>query len=165
MKSPPDYIIDECIKTANRSPCIKSKRGCAIFYENIYDTEPLSETGILGTGYNGLPIGECNENCKINCNKLAVHAEQRCIRQYLKNLYLFNDSIISDWNKNTTIHLIHAKTVDGVLVTSGGPSCWQCSREILDSGIDFVWLFHEEGWTSYNAANFHKLTLTQCGIL
>ncbi len=63
------------------------------------------------------------------------------------------------------LDMIHAKVVDGELVPSGGPSCWQCSKAILADGrIGGVWLFHNEGWRRYGATEFHRLTLKTCEL-
>jgi hypothetical protein len=72
--------------------------------------------------------------------------------------------------------LVHVKIdSDGKLEAGGGPSCWQCSREILDAGIAAVWLYERvapmpgpdiynistercEIWHRYTAEEFHRVT-------
>ncbi len=72
--------------------------------------------------------------------------------------------------------LVHVKIGDdGRLVAGGLPSCWQCSRAILDCGfIDGVWLYEEwptsdggvsDVWHRYTAESFHRTTLYNCGML
>jgi hypothetical protein len=56
--------------------------------------------------------------------------------------------------------LLHIKTgEEGLPEPSGQPSCWQCSRMVLEAGLAGVWLLHAEGWRRYTPEEFHRLTL------
>lgn len=125
--------VDLAAQMARRSPCAKSKRGVV-----VYDpTKPLS-FGVPGYGFNGPPepIGcDGSERCRATCGKRCVHAEVRALRKAIVQVQRLN-------YETRELHLVHVKIgADGELVAGGGPSCWQCSREIVDVGIDVVWLF------------------------
>jgi hypothetical protein len=159
----PEYI-DAAIAAARRSPCAKSKRGVVIYRH-----------GIVGVGFNGQPSGECGGSggvCWPVCHKVCVHAEMRAIREALQRPGCHTslpDLHEPGHRPHALLHdpgyrLVHVKVIDGALVASGGPSCWQCSREILDVGLAGVWLFHFEGWRFYPADEFHAETLRACEL-
>lgn len=137
-ETPPCWAVHTAVKAAMFSPC-RSQRGVV-----VYD-----QTGVLGSGYNSKPKGfECDGSaaCKANCRNEAVHAEQSAL-------------LASRGRLTGGAILIHVKVVDGELVASGGPSCVQCSKLILHAGIEWVWLYHVEGWRRYHVAEFHRLSL------
>ena len=125
------------IAAANQSPC-RSKRGAVVFADRI-----------ISVGFNSPPPRfscDGSEQCKATCRKTAVHAEQRAI-------------LNAPRSELRGCSILHVKTVDGLLVPSGPPSCLECSKLILEAGIEYVWLFHEDGWRRYGAEEFHRLTL------
>ena len=131
-----------------QSPCAKSKRGVVVF-----QTGGAMPTQLIASGCNGPPgdfVCDGSDACRAVCGKIAVHAEDRAIRGAGR----FAEGA----------DLLHVKVVDGVAVPSGGPSCWQCSRTIVDAGIEGVWLLHADGLRRYTAAEFHCLTLAACGL-
>ncbi len=133
---------------ARRSPCQKSKRGVVIYSTDRQDFQ------IEAVGFNGPPPGfSCNGKCFSRCRDYAVHAEQRALVDLIPNREI-----------PSRAHLVHVKVVDGELVPSGGPSCPQCSKLIVEAEIEVVWLYHADGWRSYSAQEFHELTLTACEI-
>lgn len=154
--------IESCIAAARHaatlSPCAKSNRGAVVFDPN---------TGrIVGRGWNHQPIGyACDGSaaCRAACGELCIHAEDAAIRAVPSNLLLDGQMHGLD--------LVHVKVVDGQVVPGGGPSCWQCSRLVVDVGIKGVWLYelHEIAylpsdpvpgkWRFYRADEFHRLTL------
>lgn len=143
---PPKYVVEAAIRVAKQSPCQKSKRGAAIW----------TEGAMIASG-NNHPPGEfkCagDSSCRNSCNKVAVHAEAA--------------AIVRAAAIGVSIHgleMLHVKVVDEELVPSGPPSCWQCSRLILESGISNMWLYHEDGWRQYSASEFHLLTLEHCEL-
>ena len=140
-----DALIS-AIDQAEQSPCSKSKRGVTIW---------CATTGfIYGFGFNTPPprFG-CDGSyaCRHHCNKLCTHAELNAIMDCGTNGGYGNE-------------LLHVKVVDGHTATSGPPSCWQCSRQIVDAGIDGVWLLHDAGWKRYTAEEFHEATLRHCEL-
>ena len=161
--SPPATYIEAAARMARLSPCQKSKRGAAIFDPN-WDFQPP-----LGCGYNARPMisGPCDGSptCRRDCGKLCVHAEQRAIR----------DALISSRQQGIPspllggYELVHVKVVDGVVVAGGGPSCWQCARDIADVGLDAVWLYQDmwvptapqtpPKWIRYATPDFLTATL------
>lgn len=137
MGSPPEAMIAAAIAASLNSPC-RSKRGVAIWWPGF--PTPVA------VGWNDLPAGGCDGSyeCKATCARRAVHAEQRAI-------------IAADRKLGTS--MLHVKTTDGVLVASGGPSCVECSKLILVTGVAWMWLYHADGWRRYDALEFHRLSL------
>lgn len=131
----PDQIyIDFAIEASLNSPCL-SKRGVAVW----------DDRGLVSIGHNFKPYPfKCDQSeyCKRQCREDAVHAEQAAI-------------IHGESTRIRGASMLHVKTVDGVLVPSMGPSCLQCSKLILATGINWMWLFHEGGWKQYDAVRFH----------
>lgn len=164
--SPPESAILAAVAAGSLSPCAKSKRGAVVYC-------PGSGV-VLGRGWNGQPSPfSCtgSDECHALCGRLCIHAEVRAIR----------DATAGFGNLGFPagdVELVHAKVVDGQLAAGGGPSCWQCSREILDVGIAAVWLFEQvlpdrephlgrvaggwerpgETWRRYTAEEFHRAT-------
>jgi len=68
----------------------------------------------------------------------------------------------SDMLKNA--EMIHVKSVDGQKVYSLQPSCWQCSKLILGTGIKYMWLYLESGLKRYTTEEFHRETLINCNL-
>jgi deoxycytidylate deaminase len=147
---------------ANQSPCQKSKRGAVVFDPADPNAPPL------GVGYNGRPDGGCegDETCRRDCGKICVHAEQRAIYSALAAITPMPRRVRHPFS---TLDILHVKTVDGVVVPGGPPSCWQCSKAIVDTGIAGVWLYEHDAttapgsgvgdWIRYTATGFHDLTL------
>lgn len=163
--SPPDFAIDAAVDAARRSPCAKSKRGAAVYL--LPDANP--ERGIYGVGRNGQPDPfSCagTDACRAACGQLCLHAEHRAIRGAL----IVAERRLGRGTHRTLrgLELVHAKVVDGQLVAGGGPSCLRCSAEILDVGLDAVWLYElveSTGgshvgrlWRRYTAEDFHRAT-------
>lgn len=146
--NPPEDLVVLAVTRATKSPCAKSKRGVLIW-------SPLSGA-VLALGHNAPPQPlTCNgsDACRANCNKLCEHAEMEALRTLVLPATARG------------LELIHVKAVDGKLVASGGPSCWQCSRSIArDERIAWVWLYHVDGWRRYDPQEFHRLTLEANGI-
>lgn len=155
--------IDEAVAVAMKSPC-QSKRGVIICDEH---------SGLIASGFNHQPFPFiCNgsDDCKRNCGKTAIHAEQSAILSANRSL--------------RGCVLLHVKAKDNKPCASGPPSCLECSKLILESGIGYVLLLSDPhaqllpgaevigkttGWTSastlgeldvrqYSAIHFHWLT-------
>jgi len=133
-------------ETASLSPCCKSKRGVVVWKPG--------EAMPAAVGFNHPPKGftcDGSRACRAHCNKLCLHAEE--------------DALLNVPEKDVSEYeLVHVKAVDGEAVASGEPSCWQCSRKMLDKGIKRVWLLHEDGLVPYTARTFHRMTLDYCGL-
>lgn len=136
---------------ARESTCVKSKRGAAIFHR---DTDTLVAAAANGPPY-GFECGGTSQGgvvaCREACNRVAVHAEER--------------AIIRACGALGGLEMVHAK-IDfrWELQISGEPSCWQCSRMILEAGISHVWLFGKDGWRGWDALAFHAATLKNCEL-
>lgn len=172
MTAPPDIAIERARAAALESPCQKSKRGVAVFVE-IRPTglQTNSSFHVVSHAFNGAPDGSCDGSaeCRRDCAKRCAHAEQRAVR-----LALFTGAFAP-----AHMQLVHVKVVDNEIVAGGGPSCWQCSRDILDAGFAGIWLFErgsqfadgaglnddeDSRWRYYDAQTFHQITAGACGI-
>lgn len=131
---------------ARASRCGKSKRG-AIAVDARGD--------IVGLGFNEPPGDRCcsgDDACRAACGKLCIHAEAAAL------------ALVPD-NVRGPIEIIHVKVVDGEPVPGGGPSCWQCARDMLADGrVAAVWLLHDSGWRRYPIVEFYELTMIECGL-
>lgn len=132
-------------KVALNSSCKKSQRGAVIIKDGVK----------VGEGYNKptIPTRCClrvhiHDNSKTElCS--AVHAEQLAIITTPSHLM-----------HGATMY--HAKVKGGVEVPAGPPSCTQCSKLVLESGIaEFVlWQKFPEGprYVIYNIEEFNRLS-------
>lgn len=141
------HALRAAIWAAKHSPCKKSKRGVAIFDRRM---------GLLKTGTNHPPGSlKCDgsDQCREHCNRICIHAEMDAILK-------LDDA---DYMYNAGLELLHVK-VDGIVpVSSGPPSCAECSKHILQAGIEWVWLLHDE-LRRYDAETFHLISLAQNGL-
>lgn len=161
MIAPPDEVIEAARDVAMESPCAKSKRGVVAYHrpalERAVTTGALArKRWLVGSGFNGPPepfTCDGSEICRRDCGKICVHAEMRALRSLSQE---------EDWS---IISLVHVKVVggaDAVVAPGGPPSCWQCSREILDVGVHGIWLCEDkpgDKWRYYTAMEFHRATL------
>jgi len=180
-QAPPDYVIEAARKAALRSPCQKSKRGVAAFYredaermeldstfaEVVIATQNRDNVVIASVGWNSPPKGflcDGSAECRRDCAKFCLHAEHRAIRAAG-----VIDGLCDD------LELVHVKVIGEQIAAGGPPSCWQCSREIVDVGVHGVWLYEAPThftpaslatgtWHFYTAHDFHCETLKNCGI-
>jgi deoxycytidylate deaminase len=114
--------VDHAVSVAMKSPC-QSKRGVVI-----------SSAGgwLISDGFNNQPIPfQCDGSaqCKENCGKTAIHAEQSAI-------LTARASLEGAW-------MLHVKARDGKPCASASPSCLECSKLILASGISWMHLLHD----------------------
>lgn len=162
--TPPDNVVEAARRAALGSTCLKSRRGVALF-KRVSERVTM---GATSTGTNGPPEPfRCTGTveCRRDCAKLCLHAEQRAIMQ--SGLAYFGD-----------FELVHVKISDGKVVPGGGPSCWQCSRIVVEVGLRGVWLYelpigdltgHDlvdvvGNWRFYTAEEFHRATLRACNL-
>lgn len=155
--SPPQAAIDAAVAEAGRSPCQKSKRGCAAFATMMDDS-----TRILGLGHNG-PAGDrmqCDGSCRIMCSHLCVHAEDRAIRDLMRVSAGRGLGMLID---SSAIELVHVKVVDDHFVSGGPPSCWSCANLVIESQIAAVWLYEDlwgrPMWTRWWPPLFYEATM------
>ena len=144
MQEPPESMIELAAEISLRTTCL-SKRGVIIWRHDDM------ENPYVARATNG-PAGqeECSGNsaCKATCSRFSVHAEQR--------------ALIAAGKGARGAEMLHIKTVNGQIVASGPPSCPQCSKLLVESGIKTMWLLHEDGWRRYPTEEFHRLTLDHC---
>lgn len=161
--NPMQSWIDHAVSVAMVSPC-KSKRGVVI---------SSADGRLIGEGFNHQPypfICDGSDRCKANCGKTAIHAEQAAILKA-------RESLGGAW-------MLHVKANGGFPCASAAPSCLECSKLILESGIAWMHLLHDptaqllpgaevvgkvSGWISaaslglldvrrYSVQHFHWLT-------
>lgn len=138
-----EHALGFAIEAAKLSPC-QSKRGVAIW----------NSSGLVSVGWNDqIEPFKCDrsEKCKRSCYKTALHAEQK--------------AILDAGERTRGAFMLHIKVQDGKPVTSMGPSCPECSKLILASGICQMWLFHDHGWMSYTPEKFHWYSVGGGGYL
>lgn len=149
MRYTPEQALERAVLMGARSPCAKSKRGVV-----IWDPE---ERDIMIGACNHPPTGfvcDGSEECRGHCSKVCVHAEVAAIVAAAKG----------DRSLGSYMQMLHVKVVDEKAVPSGPPSCTDCSKYILQSGIGTMWLLHEDGLKSYTAEEFHELSLKHKGL-
>lgn len=168
MTAPPRDVIHAAIASAQESPCQKSKRGVAIYCTTplaptVYDDQyPLYE--IVSCGWNAMPGGapcDGGDRCRSLCGRRCVHAEVRAIRACLIR------------GSMSGCDAVHVKVdANDRLVAGGPPSCADCSKLVLDVGLDGFWLYElpppydpdaakpvPPAWRRYTAVQFHALSL------
>lgn len=150
-------MADAAVAAARESGCAKSQRG-AVAFDTWTDK-------IVGVGSNAPAVGECtgSDRCREICAKVCVHAEMAALRRV--RFGHRRGRPLKVGRKSDSIDIVHAKVVGGELVPGGGPSCWQCARDLRhDTRVSAVWLFHEDGWRRYPIAEFYDLTMAACGL-
>ena len=128
-----------------KSPC-QSKRGVTLWNHHTNQN--------INVGWNDQPFGfrcDGSDACKKSCGKTAIHAEEATI-------------LATERHALQGASMIHIKSVDGLPVPSGRPSCVRCSGMILESGIDWMWLLHHDGLKRYSAEEFHAETIRTLGL-
>ena len=135
------HWIKLAAEETKNSRCSKSNRGVVIVKDDIT---------LLGKGTNNPPNKvEClTERCYEICNEYAVHAEQNAIIEALRNGRNIEGS-----------RMYHVKVKNDEIKYSGEPSCVQCSKLVLQTGIKYFVLKHKDGYGLYEAEEFHELSL------
>jgi len=117
-----DDIVDYAVCAAMESPC-QSKRGVVVWDNNLR---------WISDGWNHQPSPfKCDgsSRCRETCGKTAVHAEQSAI--------VSADECLGE------CHMLHVKARDWKPCASLAPSCLECSKLILESGISSMHLLHD----------------------
>ena len=173
--TPPQRAIDAAVAASKQSPCQKSQRGAAIYVDRPSPFDII----VTAANWNRPPksfMCSGTESCRRDCNRTCSHAEQTAIASAL---------VTEGGGYLAGYTLIHAKTINGELVSGGGPSCWQCSRLVVEVELEGVWLYedvvdrvpadapagmqawrpvHRDVWRYYTAAEFHRATLKACDL-
>ena len=132
--------IDIAAKISVNSPCARDKRGVIIVKNNK----------IIGKGVNAPPAPfKCEPNyCGDSCRVPAVHAEMNAILDAARRGHNLREA-----------RMYHARAENGVLQDSREPRCADCSKHILQAGIEDFVLKHKTGFTLYDAVTFHYISL------
>lgn len=171
---PPREAVAAAVGQARSSTCMKSRRGAAVFEVDVESgglvvVPDPSRVAVVGRGHNGLPVGlaPCrgDDACRAACRYRAVHAEERAVNHAI----LYHAE--SFFGTSEFVDVVHAKVDDaGALVAGGGPSCWQCARTMLESGVVAgVWLFEDSGdagarWVRHEILEFYELTMRDARV-
>jgi deoxycytidylate deaminase len=150
------WALERAVEAASNSKC-KSQRGVVIWHRNI---------GLISSGWNAPPkpyICDGSETCRANCAKTAVHAEQAALLN-IRDIRFLSEIDLIGYSSRKDCEMIHVKIVDGEPVFSEKPSCWQCSKLILASGLKSMWLYQKEGFVGYTPEEFHEQTLINCDL-
>lgn len=152
----PERALEEAVRVGASSPCAKSKRGVVIFHPSIY----LEWSFVAAEGCNAPPSSfrcDGSDACRKACGRVCVHAEQAALLDLLSDVSHRSFDTIRD------LEMLHVKVVEGKPVPSGGPSCIECSKLILASGLAAMWLLEDRGDGAklyrYTALEFHEMTL------
>lgn len=145
-KNSAEKFFEEALLQCQNSLCLSSQSGCVIVKDNQ----------LIGKGTNSPPGNNCLEKCvkddwpaDFRSDKTCcVHAEQRAIMDALKH---HSENIAG-----STLYYIRKK--NGQKVFAGKPYCTICSKLALDVGISEFVLWHEEGITAYDAAEYNQLS-------
>jgi len=165
--APPQHIIEHAIAVASMSPC-RSQRGVVVY-------DPVTNV-VHGAGYNGPPTG-CpgRGTCAGICGQLSVHAEMRALREAGREAGRRGGM----WPQFELVHVERVERVVTSVRPCDGPTCSQCSKEILDVGfVGGVWLYEQHApstptlaafarrnfstwpsWRRYDVAEFHARSL------
>jgi len=132
--------MEVAVRTAKNSPCRTDKRGVII----------VKDDKIVGKGVNAPPIHfKCEPNyCGDSCRVPAVHGEMNAIFDAGKNGYGVEGGT-----------MYHARVENGILQDSRKPRCADCSKHVLQAGILYFVLKHEEGYALYSTKEFHEISL------
>lgn len=142
-----DYF-EEAGKEARRSLCLRDKCGAIIVLDG----------NIVGRGYNAPPNDDisqrmCKEELVVSFKPKSdrtccVHAEWRAIIDAIRNKKDISGS---------TLYFIRVDN-SGNLLRSGEPYCTVCSRLVLDTGIKYFALWHDNGVKLYDTKEYNKLS-------
>ncbi len=144
-----EKYINEAIKIAKNSSCLRSKCGSVIVKNNE----------IIGKGFNSPPLNlESQRRCLIDKNtyhkkvgdkSCCVHAEQRAIMDALTRNY--------DKISGSILYFIRLNQ-NNEFLSAGKPYCTHCSKLALDSNLESFVLWHEEGICLYNTEEYNNLS-------
>jgi hypothetical protein len=157
--------LAELVNAAAAGPCCKSKRGVLFIAD---DALSIAVNGPAG----GAPCGN-DDACREACASICNHAEMRAILRAL---------LKPRTRALRKMHVIHiAVDASGRPRSKPVPSCITCSRDMLEVGVEAVWLWGgdlvleedadgdkrvvaEPGWRGWPMAAFHAETLRNCGL-
>jgi deoxycytidylate deaminase len=133
---PPAFALGAIERLASCSPCIKSKRAAVVFDAN--------SQRLWGSGFNTPPSPmhcDGSDACRRDCGKICIHAEQMALRAAIEHRVGEFGAPGDGVSSLAGLTMLHVKVVDGKVVPGGPPSCWQCSREVLDAQLAGFWLY------------------------
>lgn len=136
---PSAHAVRSAIDIARMSPCAKSQRGAVLFVSRGHRTEIVA----YDNNHQPPPFA-CTKSpaCFEHCGMLCLHAEQAALLALgAHEIEAEHDG--RDGYGRRDMSMLHIKVVDGQPVAGGPPSCLQCSRLIVDSDIEGIWLYQE----------------------
>jgi deoxycytidylate deaminase len=140
--------FEEARKEALKSSCYLSKCGAVLIKKGI----------IRGRGFNSPPGNKKLERCFKDSipenfksdRTCCVHAEERAI---IDGIYTF----IREEIKGSTLYFTRLNK-ENQIIPVGKPYCTICSKLALDNDISKWVLFHEFGFTEYDADEYNDLS-------
>lgn len=157
--------LEHAIYAATQSTCAKSKRGVAIFeFGNVRFQEVVMANNSPPKPF----ICTGTEKCKESCGKVAIHAEERAIMRSLRK-HANNSYDDFAWQSDEK-DMVHIKVIDGKPVASTRPSCWMCSRKLVEAKMRYMFMvtdFDDSGgpvFTGWTVEEFHEETLKFCDL-
>lgn len=139
----------EAAKEANKSLCKKAKCGAVI----VLGGE------IVGRGYNAPPNDDIKKS-KCDCEFSSVSMKPKSDRTCC--VHAEWRAIIDGVRRQGTLEgsSLYFTRVDegGAIVRSGKPYCTVCSRLALDTGIEYFFLWHDDGIKGYEAEEYNDLS-------
>lgn len=132
---PSAHAVKRAIDIARMSPCAKSQRGAVLFVSRDHRTKIIA----YANNHQPAPFA-CTKSaaCFEHCGMLCLHAEQAALLALTEAEHDGQDGY-----EHRDMSMLHIKVVDGPPVAGGPPSCLQCSRLIVDSDIEGVWLYQK----------------------
>ncbi len=142
------YFLAMAEIEAGKATCLERRCGAVL----------VKDEKIIGRGFNSPPGNlESQRRCGLDKESLdpkvtektcCVHAERRALRDAERRI------------GDVTGSIMYFASIDkkGNVLSSGRPYCTDCSKNALDSGVEFWVLEHKKGITIYNAEEYNDLS-------
>jgi hypothetical protein len=174
-KVPPEKVVELAVKAASQSPCAKSKRGAVIYGAGKH----------MFAAWNRLPrefTCDASEACKTACARRCIHAEEGALMLAIggaapkplralhvkivptgraMDLHLGTSTLVGP--RGSITHLPFAADAFKP-VASGPPSCAECAKLMLATGLEGVWLLDDSGWRFWSMLDFYTETMRTLGL-
>ena len=138
-------FMEKAAELAREATCERARCGSVI----------VKDGKVIGSGYNSPPGNlESQRRCsspkflydqKVTDKTCCIHAEQRAIRDALRN---GNDL------EGSTLYFMRVDKKGG-MTEAGRPYCTSCSKAVLDEGIENFVLWHNDGITAYETQEYN----------
>jgi dCMP deaminase len=131
---------------AKKSACKKSQRGSVIFKDGEIIGEGFNKPTYYEMSCNPCVREKIRDDTRYElCS--SIHAEEMAIIDSVKHGKKLEGSI-----------MLHVKIKDGKNEPCGKPSCTECSKMVLESGIKEFVMREEGGYAIYPSEEFNRLS-------